>query len=101
MKYYKMEVTTFLQIMDKKYRILQYISQNPGVTSADIKVNLSRSSIGVYARMLLDEGIVQKNDAGEWSLADGYIMQPIIKEETPMDIVEKQIRQMIEMNDQR
>ena len=51
--------------------------------------------------MLLDEGIVQKNDAGEWSLADGYIMQPIIKEETPMDIVEKQIRQMIEMNDQR
>jgi predicted transcriptional regulator len=101
MKFYLMEVITFLQLMDKKYRILQYISQNPGVTSADIKVNLSRSSIGVYARMLLDEGIIQKNEVGEWSLADGYIMMPIVKEETPLDVVDKQIRKMIELNDQR
>lgn len=86
--------------MDKKYRILLYISQNPGVTSADIKVNLSRSSVGVYARMLLDEGVIQKNEFGEWSLADGYVMQPRVKEETPLDIVDKQIRKMIEMNDQ-
>jgi len=51
--------------------------------------------------MLLDEGIVQKNDAGEWRLADGYVMQPRVKEETPLDIVEQQIRKMIELNDQR
>jgi len=99
MKYYLTEVTTFL--MDKKYRILLYISQNPGVMSADIKVNLSRSSIGVYARMLLDEGVIQKDADGRWSLADGYVLQEPVRVETPMDIVEQQIRKMIEMNDQR
>jgi hypothetical protein len=99
MKYYLTEAITFS--MDKKYRILLYISENPGVLSADIKVNLSRSSIGVYARMLLDEGIIVKNALGGWDLAEGYVMQPHIKEETPLDIVEQQIRKMIELNDQR
>lgn len=87
--------------MDKKYRILLYISQNPGVMSADIKVNLSRSAVGVYARMLLDEGIIQKDSDGGWSLVDGYVIKPIVKEETPFDVVEQQIRKMIELNDQR
>lgn len=97
MKYYLTEVTTFL--MDKKYRILLYISQNPGVMSADIKVNLSRSSVGVYARMLLDEGIIQKDAEGRWSLVDGYVVQEPVRKETPMDIVEQQIRKMIELHD--
>ena len=69
--------------------------------SADIKVNLSRSSIGVYARMLLDEGIIQKDADGGWTLADGYVMQEPVRKETPLDIVDQQIRKMIEMNDQR
>jgi len=99
MKYYPTEVTTFL--MDKKYRILLYISQNPGVVSADIKVNLSRSSVGVYARMLLDEGIIQRDVDGRWRLVDGYVIQEPVREETPMDIVDQQIRKMIGMNDQR
>ena len=87
--------------MDKKYRILLYISQNPGVLSPDIKVNLSRSSIGVYARMLLDEGAIVKTESGGWMLTDGYVVKPPEKLETPLDIVETQIRKMIELNDQR
>ena len=59
--------------MDKKYRILLYISQNPGVLSANIKVNLSRSSIGVYARMLLDEGAVFKDEKGNLSIYLNYL----------------------------
>lgn len=69
--------------------------------SADIKVNLSRSSIGVYARMLLDEGAIVKTDLGGWQLAQGFVMKPYEREETPMDIVDQQIRKMIELNDQR
>lgn len=87
--------------MDKKYRILLYISENPGVMSPDIKVNLSRSSVGVYARMLLDEGIVQRDENGGWSVVAGYVVKPPVKIETPLDIVEQQIRKMIELNDQR
>jgi hypothetical protein len=100
MKFYLMEAITFLP-MDKKYRILLYISQNPGVLSANIKVNLSRSSIGVYARMLLDEGAVFKDEKGGWQVTDGYIVAPPEKIKTPLDIVETQIRKMIELNDQR
>lgn len=95
-----MEVITFSQ-MDKKYRILLYISQNPGVLSADIKVNLSRSSVGVYARMLLDEGAVVRTEGGGWKVSDNFKMKPYEREETPLDIVGKQIRKMIELNDQR
>lgn len=87
--------------MDKKYRILLYISQNPGVMSPDIRVNLSRSSVGVYARMLLDEGAIIKLDTGGWMVADGYEVKPPVRIETPLDIVEQQIRKMIELNDQR
>jgi len=87
--------------MDKKYRILLYISQNPGVLSANIKVNLSRSSVGVYARMLLDEGAIVKTEEGGWKISEGFKIKPYEREETPLDIVGKQIRKMIEMNDQR
>lgn len=87
--------------MDKKYKILLYISQNPGVTSAEINVNLSRSSIGAYARMLFDEGLIGKDENGGWRLSAGYVMKPYVKEETSLDVVDTQIRKMIELNDQR
>jgi len=51
--------------------------------------------------MLLDEGAVFKDEKGGWQVTDGYIVAPPEKIKTPLDIVETQIRKMIELNDQR
>ena len=81
--------------MDKKTIILQYVSRNPGVKSADIKVNMSRSSIGSYLRSLLDAlKLCQDEDKG-WYVREGVEVNFVPAEQTPIDIAEECIRNMM------
>lgn len=81
--------------MDKKTIILQYVSRNPGVTSVDIKVNMSRSSIGSYLRALLDASKVRQDENKGWHVMEGVEVSFVPAEKTPFDIVEECIRNMM------
>lgn len=81
--------------MDKKTIILQYVSRNPGVTSADIKVNMSRSSIGSYLRSLLDASKVRQDENKGWYVMEGVEVNFVPAEQTPIDIAEEAIRNMM------
>ena len=83
--------------MDKKTLILQFISQNPGVKSIDIKVGLGRASVGAHARSLMDAGMIVRDASYGWHIADGYVVKIEPKAITPIDIAGEYIRKMIEM----
>ena len=59
---------------DKKQAILQFVMQNPGVTSVDIRVGLSRSSIGAHLRALMVAGLLVQDASRGWHIADGYVV---------------------------
>ena len=63
--------------------------------SVDIHVNLSRSSVGSHLRTLMVNGAVIKLSSGGWQIADGSMPVKEEKDYTPMDIVEKAIRNMM------
>ena len=63
--------------------------------SSDIKVNLSRSSVGSHLRTLMVNGTVIKLTGGGWQISEGFIATDALKVLTPMDIVEKAIRNMM------
>lgn len=81
--------------MDKKTIILQYVMRNPGVISADIKVNMSRSSIGSYLRSLLDASMVRQDENKCWYVVEGVEVNFVPAEKTPIDIAEEAIRNMM------
>lgn len=83
--------------MDKKTLILQFISQNPGVQSIDIKVGLGRASVGAHARALMDAGMLIKDASNGWHIASGYVVTTEPKKLTPIDIAGDCIRKMIEV----
>lgn len=83
--------------MDKKTLILQFIAQNPGVKSIDIKVGLGRASIGAHARALMDAGMLVRDNSFGWHIAEGYVVKIEPKPVTPIDIAGEFIRKMIEV----
>ena len=81
----------------KKQAILQFIAKNPGITSVDIKVGLSRSAIGAHARALMDAGMIVKDSSNGWHVATGYVVTKEPKAITPIDIAAEYIRKMIDL----
>ena len=81
----------------KKQAILQFIAKNPGITSVDIKVGLSRSAIGAHARALMDAGMIVKDSSNGWHISSGYVFQTEPKAITPIDIAAEYIRKMIDL----
>ena len=81
--------------MDPKTQILSYIQKNPGVTSQEINIGFSRSSLGLHLRNLCDKGLIVKTQDGQWQVSDGYIMQSPVHNMSPIDIAAKHIRNMI------
>lgn len=82
---------------DKRNSILQFIAKNPGVTSVDINVGLSRSSVGAHARALMDAGMIVKDHANGWHIANGFVVEIEPKKITPIDIAGEFIRKMIDV----
>ena len=82
---------------NKKQMILQFIAENPGIASVDIKVGLSRSAIGAHARALMDAGMIVKDSNNGWHIADGYVVRIEPKAITPIDIAAEFIRKMIDV----
>ncbi len=82
---------------DKKNIILQFIAKNPGVTSVDIKVGLSRSAVGAHARALMDAGMIIKDQDNGWHIANDFIVEIEPKKVTPIDIADDFIRKMIDV----
>lgn len=68
---------------------------NPGVTSVDINVGLSRSSVGSYTKSLSKEGLIIKLSSGGWQMSSGYIVSEKPKVKSAMDIAEECIRKMM------
>jgi hypothetical protein len=86
-----------LTIDSKKKSILQFILKNPGVTSVDIKVGLSRSAVGAHARTLMDAGMIIKDAANGWHIANDFVVEIDPKSITPIDIVAEHVRKMIDL----
>lgn len=86
-----------MTIDSKKKAILQFISKNPGVTSVDIKVGLSRSAVGAHARTLMDNGMLVKDLNNGWHIAHGFIVEMDPKSVTPIEIAGEYIRKMIDL----
>lgn len=82
---------------DKRNSIIQFIAKNPGVTSVDINVGLSRSSVGAHARALMDAGKIVKDHANGWHIATGFVVEVEPKNITPIDIAGEFIRKMIDV----
>ncbi len=81
---------------EKKRLILEFIAQNPGVRTIDINVgNLSRSSLGAYTKILLDEGVLVRDDNHGWHIAKGHVITAPPKVKTPIDLAEEAIRNMV------
>lgn len=80
----------------KKQAILQFIAKNPGVTSVDINVGLSRSAVGAHARSLMDAGMIIKDGNNGWHIASGFVVEIEPKAVTPIDIAGEFIRKMID-----
>lgn len=68
---------------------------NPGITSVDINVGLSRSSVGSYTKSLSKEGLIIKLSSGGWQAATGYVASDSPKAKTAMEIAEECIRKMM------
>lgn len=83
--------------MDKKSAILQFITQNPGVMSADIHVGLSRASVGAHVKALLNQGLLIRDASNGWHIAHDHIVSAEPKNITPMDIAGEFIRKMIDV----
>lgn len=83
--------------MDKKTLILQFIAQNPGVKSIDIKVGLGRASIGAHARALMDAGMIVQDISHGWHISNNFIFKIEPKPITPIDIAAQYIRKMIDV----
>ena len=82
--------------------ILEFIAQNPGVKTTDIDVcGLSRSSLGAYTKILLDEGLLVKDDNLGWHIASGHVITLPPKIKTSMDIAEEVIREMVKSSVQK
>ena len=76
--------------------ILEFIAQNPGVKTIDLNVgNLSRSSLGAYTKILLDEGLLVRDDSYGWHIAEGHIIKITPKKKTSIDFAEDFIRNMV------
>lgn len=86
-----------MTIDSKKKSILQFILKNPGVTSVDIKVGLSRSAVGAHARTLMDLGMIIKDAANGWHIASGFVVDSDPKNITPIDVADEYIRKMIDL----
>ncbi len=82
---------------DKKNIILQFIAKNPGVTSVDINVGISRSSVGAHARALMDAGMIVKDQDNGWHISKDFIVEIEPKKITPIDIAGDFIRKMIDV----
>lgn len=82
--------------------ILEFIAQNPGVKTIDINVGgLSRSSLGAYTKILLDEGLLVKDDNLGWHIATGHVIALPPKMKTSIDIAEEVIREMVKASVQK
>lgn len=82
--------------------ILEFIAQNPGVKTTDIDVcGLSRSSLGAYTKILLDEGLLVKDDNLGWHIATGHVITLPPKMKTSIDIAEEVIREMVKASVQK
>lgn len=82
--------------------ILEFIAQNPGVKTTDIDVcGLSRSSLGAYTKILLDEGLLVKDDNLGWHIATGHVIALPPKMKTSIDIAEEVIREMVKASVQK
>lgn len=84
--------------MDKKSAILQFIQQNPGAKSIDIQIGLSQASIGAHTKVLLDKGMLIKDSADGWHLAEGYVVKVEPKKLTSIDIAAEFIRKMVDVD---
>ena len=83
--------------MDKKLAILEFITQNPGVMSSDIKIGLSRASIGAHAKSLSKQGMLAQDMSGGWHIASNYVVTAEPKKITPIDIAGEFIRKMVDV----
>lgn len=88
---------SYILSTDKRNSILQFIAKNPGVTSVDINVGLSRSSVGAHARALMDAGMIIKDGANGWHVSNDFVVNIEPKKITPIDIAGDFIRKMIDV----
>lgn len=87
---------------EKKRLILEFIAQNPGVKTIDIDVDgLSRSSLGAYTKILLDDGLLVKDDNLGWHIATGHVISLPPKMKTSIDFAEEVIREMVKSSVQK
>jgi predicted DNA-binding transcriptional regulator len=82
---------------DKKSAILQFIQDHPGVKSIEIEVGLSRASIGAHTKVLLDRGLLIRDNTDGWHIAANYVATTAPKVITPIDIAAEFIRKMIDL----
>lgn len=67
------------------------------MTSVDIQVGLSRSAVGAHSRTLMDLGMIVKDAANGWHIANGFVVNTEPKSITPIDIAGEYIRKMIDL----
>lgn len=65
--------------------------------SANIDIGISRASVGAHAKALLNQGMLIRDSAEGWHVANGYVANIEPKNITSIDITGECIRKMIEV----
>ena len=82
--------------MEPKKIILSYIEMNPGVKTEEIILDeISRASLGLHLRNLMDSGLLIRTQDKGWHLSSHHIMDKPENKLSSMDIVDTHIRKMI------
>jgi DNA-binding transcriptional ArsR family regulator len=96
MKYYL--TGRYTTSMDPKTRILSYLADNPGLKTEQIDIGIKRASLGLHLRNLSDKGLLIRTQDGGWQVSKDHVMEKAVHNLSPMDLVEKHIREMIALN---
>jgi DNA-binding transcriptional ArsR family regulator len=68
---------------------------HPEVKTENIKLGMSRPSLGMHLRNLSDKGLLIKTQSGGWKVSENYIAKKTSKKPSPADLLDSCIRKMI------